>query len=105
MGASMGFLRSVSVCRIARAAVLWSALMLVGTAAAGCAALGAVAYATASMVKVKPYYLGLKGQSVAVIVSADQALRIDHPSLQLDIGRGVWNKFQQTQANKAEELV
>jgi len=56
-------------------------------------------------VKVKPYYTGLKGQSVGVIVSADPALRVDHPALQIDIARGVWGKLQQTQANKAEELI
>lgn len=100
----MRLFRANLVCRVARSVVVLLGLVSLASAATGCAALGAVAYATSSTVKVKPYYTGLKGQSVGVIVSADQALRIDHPALQLDIARGTWGKLQKTQENKAEEL-
>src|SRR4051812_14442078 len=100
----MTYFGSVFVRRVARAGVLLLALTLLSTASTGCAALGVAAYAAAPTVKVKPYYTGLKGQSVGVIVSADPALRVDHPALQIDIARGVWGKLQATQANKVEEL-
>ena len=50
-------------------------------------------------------YKNLSGQSVAVIVSADQGIRIDNPRLQLDVAQMVLSKLQKSQKeDKPDEL-
>jgi hypothetical protein len=79
-------------------------LSLLTLAPAGCSALQAAAAGVAGTSVVKPYYVGFKGQSVAVMAWADESVRFEHNMLILDITRGVSQKLQGSQARKAEEL-
>lgn len=78
-------------------------LFALAVAAPGCSVLGAAA-AKVGSVQVKPAYTGLKGQSVAVMVSAERGLLNDFPALQLDIARGVLQKLDGAVKAKSEEL-
>lgn len=71
--------------------------------AAGCAALG---YAAAVMPKppIKAAYEGLAGQSVGVMVWVDRSIRIDYPTLQLDVANAIQVKLQAAQKDKKDEL-
>jgi len=70
----------------------------------GCTVVGLVAGKTSS-VKVKPYYTGLKGQSVGVMVWAPRATRIDFPELQLAIAQSLEKKPKNARTAKAEQLL
>src|SRR5688572_11317539 len=70
----------------------------------GCTVAGLLA-GKASSIKVKPHYVGLKGQSVGVMVWAPRATRIDFPELQLAVAQSIQKKLRNAQAAKAEELV
>jgi hypothetical protein len=78
-----------------------SALLLIG--ATGCAALG---YAAAVMPKppIKASYEGLANQSIGVMVWVDRSIRIDYPTLQLDVANSIQLKLQAAQKDKKDEL-
>jgi hypothetical protein len=62
----------------------------------GCAALGVAAYKLSPPPTIQPQYKNLKGQSVGVMVWADRGLRIDWPSLQLDLANAVQKKLSES---------
>ncbi len=74
---------------IPRAVALLSMIVL---ALAGCAAVGVVAHALPPP-KIKPAYIGLAGQTAAVMVWADQGLRMDYNTLQIDVARVLQRKL------------
>ena len=65
----------------------------------GCAALGLAANALPRYQK--PTYIGMTGQSIGVMVWADQGVLIDWPTIQLDLANGIQKKLSES---KAEEL-
>ena len=72
-------------------------------AVGGCNIIGAIA-SKVPKPDIAAAYPGLAGQSVGVMVWADQGERIDWPSVQLDIANGVDRKLKEAQTAKAEEL-
>jgi len=70
-------------------------LILLGAAAAGCQILGVAAYKLKPPDTIKPQYMNLVNQRVGVMVWADRGLRIDWPTLQLDIGNGIDHKLHE----------
>jgi hypothetical protein len=66
----------------------------------GCALLGVAAYKLAPPKTVKPQYTNLQNQSIGVMVWADRGLRIDWPSLRLDLANNIQHKLQAAQADK-----
>lgn len=63
-------------------------------------------YAAAAMPPqpVKARYAGLMGQSVAVMVWTDRSVRIDFPTVQLDVANGIQEALQRAQKEKKPEL-
>jgi hypothetical protein len=55
----------------------------------GCTLIGVAAYKLKPPETIKPQYTNLVGQTVGIMVWADRGLRIDWPTLQLDIANGV----------------
>lgn len=78
-------------------ALLYPICLLVLCCVAGCAALGVVANAMPQLVA--PKYPGLKGQTVGVMVWADRGLRIDYPTIQLDVASAVQSRLLQKQTD------
>lgn len=71
----------------------------------GCAAFGVAASKLLPPEKIAPAYKGLLGHSVAIMVWADHGLRLDYPSIQLDIAAGLQNKFRLAQTvGKSKDL-
>jgi hypothetical protein len=70
-------------------------LMLV----AGCNVIGAAAQALPPD-QIQPQYAGLAGQSVAVMVWTDPGVRVDWPSLTLDINNAVQSELEKAAAVK-----
>jgi hypothetical protein len=66
---------------------------------AGCSALGVAAHAVPPPT-ILPRYTGLTGQSVGVMVWADRGVRIDWPSIQLDLANAVQKRLQTSQAKE-----
>src|SRR5438874_10024287 len=62
----------------------------------GCALLGLAAHAMPQP-DVQPNYKNLAGQSIGVMVWADRGIRIDWPTLQLDLANSIQKKLQETQ--------
>jgi hypothetical protein len=62
-------------------------VLCTGLSAGGCAALGIAANALPQ--HVAPKYMGLAGQTVAVMAWADRGLRMDWPTIQLDLSSAV----------------
>jgi hypothetical protein len=58
----------------------------------GCAALGVVAAALPKP-PIKPVYTGLRDQKVVIMVWADRAVRIDWPSISIDVATGIQNRM------------
>lgn len=83
--------------RIARAAIL-ALLVSLLVIQSGCSLLG-IAAARVGTAKIRPSYTGFQGQSIAVMVWADRAMRIDHPALQLDVSTGVVAKLRGAQTS------
>jgi hypothetical protein len=91
-----------TVYRIASKACLVTTL---GTlmALAGCAALG-VAASALPPATVAASYKDLEGQTVGVMVWADRAIRIDFPSIQVDMATAVQQKLQGAGKAKSKGL-
>ena len=60
----------------------------------GCTVLGVAAYKLKPPETIKPKYTNLVNQTVGVMVWADQGVRIEWPTLQLDIANGVDHKLR-----------
>lgn len=87
--------------RYARTCILPVVLFLL-VCAAGCAAIGVVVNRVMPHT-VEPKYTGMAGQSVAVMVWADRAIKIDWDTINSDLANAIQNKlFEQT--NVAKEL-
>jgi hypothetical protein len=69
----------------------------------GCAALGVLAYKIAPAETIKPQYTNLQNQTVGVMVWADRGIRIDFPTLQLDLANAIQTKLQAVQADKDQK--
>lgn len=67
---------------------------------AGCSILGVAAYKLAPPQTVNPKYTNLAGQSVGIMVWADRGIRIDWPSLSLDLANTIQNQLTSAQAEK-----
>lgn len=76
--------------------------LVVAVTCAGCALFGLAASTMQQMVAAK--YPHLDGQSVAVMVYADDATLIDWPEVRLDVAAGVQDKLRQAQTGEAPEL-
>src|SRR3954451_7652527 len=73
----------------------------------GCSILGVAAYKLAPPPTIQPKYMGLENQSTGVMVWADRGLRIDWPTIQLDLANGVQKKltdFQKAGKREAKTL-
>src|SRR5215213_2725554 len=71
---------------------------------AGCNALGVAAYKLTPPPTIKPKYTNLQNQSIGVMVWADRGLRIDWPSLQLDLANTIQTKLNNPENAKKKEL-
>jgi len=60
----------------------------------GCTILGVAAYKLKPPETIKPKYTNLVNQTVGVMVWADQGVRIEWPTLQLDIANGIDHKIR-----------
>jgi hypothetical protein len=77
-----------------------AALLLLPTAASGCFILS-----TSKDVPIPPRYIGLQEKSVGVMVWCDRVIRLDYPTLQLDIASAVQRQLIQAQTkDKKKEL-
>jgi hypothetical protein len=86
-------------CALALAALLCFAPLL-----GGCNLFGVAAYAMPRPI-VEPQYEGLAGQSIAVMVWADRAIRIDWQPLQLDLANAIQRKLADiTALDKVEQV-
>lgn len=85
--------------QLPRAALLCCYACLLILTAGGCQYLGILAYAAPDPT-VKPSYVGLQNQKVAVMVWADRATEIDWPHLQLDVARGIQSRLQDAARKK-----
>lgn len=61
----------------------------------GCNVIGPIAAVTMPEPKVPARYTNFQGQTLAVMVWADNATAIDHPSIQLDVATSLQSKLQQ----------
>src|SRR5437763_1545651 len=62
----------------------------------GCTILSVAAYKLKPPETIHPKYTNLVNQTVGVMVWADRGIRIDWPTLQLDVANGVDKKLQET---------
>src|SRR5687767_8892083 len=76
-----------------------SLILLLG----GCQLIGVAAYKLAPPPTVQPKYMGLEHQSTGVMVWADRGLRIDWPTIQLDLANTVQKKLSDFQKGKGRE--
>src|SRR5258706_12461073 len=74
--------------------LLWCVLAAWCCALSGCNVIGMFAQVL-PVADTAPAYAGLKGQTVGVMVWADQGSRIDFPMLQADVARGITTKLSQ----------
>lgn len=79
--------------RLMGAMVMGMVLLALGTAG-GCAAAG-VAADKLTIHKVDAAYTGLAHQTCGIMVWADKGLLLDHPTLELDVAKGLQNKIQE----------
>jgi hypothetical protein len=71
---------------------------------AGCDELGVVASKAVGEEQVAPVYTGFKGQHVAIMVWADEAISADHPTICADVAGSLQDKLQQGIDAKMDEL-
>ena len=69
----------------------------------GCTLLGVAAYKLKPPETVQPKYMGLENRSTGVMVWADRGLRIDWPTIQLDLANTVQKKLTDFQKGKGRE--
>jgi hypothetical protein len=69
----------------------------------GCTLLGVAAYKLKPPETIQPKYMGLENQSTGVMVWADRGLRIDWPTMQLDLANTVQKKLTDFQKGKGRE--
>ena len=69
------------------------AFCLLPSLLSGCAVVGVVAHALPPA-NILPKYSGLAGQSVGVMVWADRGIRIDYPTIQVDLATSLQNKLK-----------
>src|SRR5688572_33444626 len=69
----------------------------------GCQILGVAAYKLKPPETIQPKYMGLENQSTGVMVWADRGLRIDWPTIQLDLANTVQKKLTDFQKAKKRE--
>src|SRR5215207_4780332 len=69
----------------------------------GCHIIGVAAYKLKPPETVQPKYMGLENQSTGVMVWADRGLRIDWPTIQLDLANSVQKKLIDFQKGKGRE--
>ena len=69
----------------------------------GCSLIGVAAYKLKPPETIQPKYMGLENQSTGVMVWADRGLRIDWPTLQLDLANSVQKKLTDFQKGKGRE--
>ena len=89
--------------RFGARAILYSLLGVIACSAAGCAAIGLAAYKLTPPETIKPQYTNLVNQTVGVMVWADRGIRIDWPTLQLDLANNIQKKLQAIQTDKDEK--
>jgi hypothetical protein len=63
--------------------------------AAGCAILGVAAYKLKPPETIKPKYTNLVNQTVGVMIWVDRGIRIDWPTLQIDLANGIDHKLKE----------
>jgi hypothetical protein len=91
--------RSHAVAPLLRLSVLVPLALLLG----GCAVFGLVGQAIPETVHAR--YDGLGGETVAVMVWADDGVLMDFPNLRLDIAKGIQTRLQGAQEEGKQELV
>lgn len=69
----------------------------------GCTLIGVAAHKLAPPPTIQPKYMGLENQSTGVMVWADRGLRIDWPTIQLDLANTVQTKLTDFQKGKGRE--
>ena len=74
--------------------ICFACCSLITALASGCNLIGAAAQVLPQP-DILPSYKGLSGQTVGVMVWVDRGVRIDNPSLQGDVARGLTTKFSQ----------
>ena len=86
------------------ASLMVAALCLVALAGSGCGQIAGNVAKAFPPAEVPASYKRLKGQSVAVLVWADPAIRTDWPRLQYDITSGMLDKLQQAKTAKTPDF-
>ncbi|MEA2711119.1 MAG: hypothetical protein QOF78_3720 [Phycisphaerales bacterium] len=84
-------------------AILYSLFSILLLMQSGCTLLGVAAYKLKPPETVQPKYMGLENKSVGVMVWADRGLRIDWPTIQLDVANTVQKKLNDYQKAKKRE--
>ena len=89
--------------RVAASLLRFSFFLLPFSLLPGCTLLGVAAYKLKPPETIQPKYMGLENQSTGVMVWADRGLRIDWPTIQLDLGNAVQKKLSDFQQGKGRE--
>jgi hypothetical protein len=84
-------------------AILYPLFSILVLMQSGCAFLGVAAYKLKPPETIQPKYMGLENQSTGVMVWADRGLRIDWPTIQLDLANTVQKKLADFQKGKGRE--
>jgi hypothetical protein len=71
---------------------------------AGCNAVGVVAQSASPPPDITAAYAGLKGQTVGIMAWADRPTRIDFPTIEADIDRGLQQKITEAADSHADEV-
>jgi hypothetical protein len=89
--------------------LLGAALLACGAIASllacgGCQIAGAAVSEVQGAQQVAPAYTGFKGQSIAIMVWADDAITMDHPRISPDLAHNLQNKFREAIEAKLDEV-
>ena len=77
-------------------------LVLVGLMCQGCAFIGVASQAFTPPPTIHPQYKNMAGQNIGVMIWADRGIRIDWPTLQVDLANSVQNKLAAMKEKKKE---